>query len=339
LNLEKNRAKNDLFDVFIVQQDKIIENFDPENLMSFEVNELKSLESPFSKFDITFWFVENDDEITLKIIYNKDLFDEERMIKLSYNLKNILKKILNNPSKVICEIDYLTIKEKFDVLNEYNIETDLINTNEFIEALTTGTWEDSNTLSVSQDDLDSQNAINDTSRQFAYFLKKKYGVSRNNLMVIKQNSAFWKTILILSALKLGSSYVIIHSDEPEESTDEFLDTIDFKLIVDENILKEFQIGKYSGVLDDEIKTIVKDNSFIVYHVPPNLPPIKMFVENNSLLGYIAYSHKKNSDSNFEDIFQNISNQSIQFLYEKILLYQDSLTIINPLFNEPVDNEF
>jgi acyl transferase domain-containing protein len=105
LNLSKDTGRHPLFDIMV----------DVQNLsrarLEFEGLEMLPLEPAIfehryttSKFDLTITFVEQDDEISMIIEYDTDLFMEDRIQKIFDSFIQLLKSIMRAPGKAVKEI-------------------------------------------------------------------------------------------------------------------------------------------------------------------------------------------------------------------------------------------
>ncbi|WP_027392682.1 non-ribosomal peptide synthetase [Aquimarina latercula] len=95
----KDLSRSPLFDVLLVLNEEVIE----QKQFTTEKKELKSSEelNVRSKFDITFYFTVSDSEIRYDLIYNKDLFDDSTINKLSIDFVSLFEQIVQDSSNHI----------------------------------------------------------------------------------------------------------------------------------------------------------------------------------------------------------------------------------------------
>lgn len=67
---------------------------------------------PESKFDMTMYVREKDDDVYLRLVYNADLFDQDRMSELLDQYVLLLSQIAENPEKEILSLSLLTSRAK-----------------------------------------------------------------------------------------------------------------------------------------------------------------------------------------------------------------------------------
>jgi fengycin family lipopeptide synthetase D len=111
LNLERDTSHAPLFDVLvqIQHQNPAALTLDGVSASFFEP------EFRFSKHDLTFTFVEEEQKLAFSIGYNTDLFTRARMDRAARHLRNILACVLKHPARTIREIDVLDSAEKESV--------------------------------------------------------------------------------------------------------------------------------------------------------------------------------------------------------------------------------
>lgn len=124
LNLRRDISRNPLFDVMFVMQ-----NFSTQELkeLRFQDNKLKPLENlnNTAKFDLEITANEvkksgNAEEIVLDFQYRTDLFRTDTIGRMSSHLEEILVAITRDQEYQLNDIQILTAKERYQLLNEFN---------------------------------------------------------------------------------------------------------------------------------------------------------------------------------------------------------------------------
>ena len=104
LQPERDLSRTPLFQVFL-------------NMLNFEGHELKlrglTVErlrpsEPDSNFDLTLYASEEDEEIHLELVYNTDLFRQDRMVAMLEQFKHLLSQIVENPEGKITRFSLVT---------------------------------------------------------------------------------------------------------------------------------------------------------------------------------------------------------------------------------------
>ena len=107
----------ELFDAIVV-----IENY-PLDIVLMQGNSKLSVDSysmvEMPHYDLTVGITIFDD-IELNFIYNKEIFDENTMVRLSNHFKYIIRDMIRNPGKKVSYIEIISEDEKNKILYEFN---------------------------------------------------------------------------------------------------------------------------------------------------------------------------------------------------------------------------
>ncbi|WP_133054595.1 non-ribosomal peptide synthetase, partial [Niastella populi] len=125
LDLPRDLSQNPLFEVMAILQPA---NEDGRNRREQQdklaISSLhKQFESPVSKFDLSFSFLEKDKTIEVSVEYNSDIFNQNTMLRLSSHLNQLLTAITIDPLKPIKYLDYLSDVEKHQLFTDFNKTT------------------------------------------------------------------------------------------------------------------------------------------------------------------------------------------------------------------------
>jgi non-ribosomal peptide synthetase component F len=118
LSLPRDKSRNLLFDVMVILQNT------GSALASNEIAGLRikplELDRNDSKFDLTFSFMEIEDEIVLSLGYSSDLFDKKTAERLSSHFVQLLDQLLLKPTEKLEDINFLDDKELELILRNFN---------------------------------------------------------------------------------------------------------------------------------------------------------------------------------------------------------------------------
>ena len=73
-----------------------------------------------SKFDLTFFISESEDDVYINLEYYTGIFKEETIKRLADHFKNVIHAVIKNPAIALKDIDILSEKEKEQLLYEFN---------------------------------------------------------------------------------------------------------------------------------------------------------------------------------------------------------------------------
>jgi amino acid adenylation domain-containing protein len=96
LRLQRDAARNALFDVMVVLQNTGSSTA-PQTPPGLKVNAYTEAENPVSAFDLTFNFIEIDNEIIVSIEYNSDLFTRSSILRMTDDLHQLLETVTQDP--------------------------------------------------------------------------------------------------------------------------------------------------------------------------------------------------------------------------------------------------
>jgi len=243
-------SRNALFDVAITLHNTEIESRKlPEHLEGVHVTDYLRQESTVSKFDLTFDFVEREEELLFTLEYNSDIFEERRISRLAGHLQTILEKVAKSPELPLYKIDYLTTDERFDLLYRFN------NTHRHypigkhpIKVLDEITVCHGARVAV----IDSHRSITyeELSRQSealaAYLLKEKQ-LQKGDCVAVAFDKSVEVIVLINAIFKAGLVYVPVNPTDPTPRIEHILRDSNAKMIFCDPKYKERMPTSYRGI--------------------------------------------------------------------------------------------
>ncbi|MCP5052844.1 MAG: AMP-binding protein, partial [bacterium] len=119
LDLERDLSRNPLFDVVMV-----VQNFQRSQRRITGVTlEPYPAGNDISKFDLTLYVYEGEEDIFFDLEYCTALFKEETILRISAHLLAVIRAVCENPRIDISQIDILSPGERNQLLNEFNRAT------------------------------------------------------------------------------------------------------------------------------------------------------------------------------------------------------------------------
>ncbi len=234
LNLRMDPSRNAIFDVMLFLQNNG-EKVNRQEIREEQIDAITDRGYRPSKFDINVALQEVNDYVTLEVIFNPDVYDGDMVEGLIRHYQQILKVLFENPEKNISQIEYLSDKEKYDLLHFNNNEDINYPANKTIVELfeeqvskTPG-----NTALVFKDKKITYSDLDKLANQLAHYLIENYEVKPDDLIGVMLNRSEWSIISLLGILKAGAAYVPIDPEDPSSRKDFIINDASLKVLITE----------------------------------------------------------------------------------------------------------
>ncbi|MCP4180514.1 MAG: amino acid adenylation domain-containing protein [bacterium] len=214
LDIERDLSRSPLFNVMLVLQNNDIPeiNFKDLSVQSYEIKNTKS------KFDISLNFVEVDEELYCKIVYNTDIYSEDRIKRMAEHLKILFSSVLSNPESQIKDLEIIPVDEKNLLLNVFNdTKIDYPAEKTIIDLFEEQVRKNPDNIAVVFEDLKmTYRELNEKANIVGHYLKDNYDIKPDDLVGVMLDRSEKMIIAILGILKSGAAYVPIDPEYPEE---------------------------------------------------------------------------------------------------------------------------
>jgi tyrocidine synthetase III len=259
-DLDQNRdlSRSPLFDVMVSIEDTtssanaiattntklVAENFDPQE------NEIGS------SHDIAFIFHRNDNELSVNLVYNTDLFEAYKGEQILEHISQLLVSIAKNANQKVSEIDYLSQQEKQFLIKEVdsiNWPKDKLIHQLFDEVAEK--YSDNTAVSCNGERM-SYRQLSEKSNQLAHLLKEK-GIGRNTIVALLFERSNDMLVAILGVLKAGGTYLPIDPNYPQDRIDYTLSNSQTNYILTDDSL---EISSFQGEIISINSPQLKDKS-------------------------------------------------------------------------------
>ncbi|MCP4990318.1 MAG: amino acid adenylation domain-containing protein [Colwellia sp.] len=216
LSLKRDMGRSPLFDVAISMRET--ENIGREKEKTgIKVSEME-IKTGVSKFDLTFFFTEMEDEsLDISIEYSTDLFLPERIQAMAGHLKEIIKHIIKEPFTLINDLNMLTPEEANRILVEFN-NTDTVypvdkTVIELFEEQVQKRPDSTAIVSISGEI--TYKGLNIRANKIAHLLREK-GVGQNQPIALIEERSIDMIVNIMGILKSGAAYVPVDIKNPPD---------------------------------------------------------------------------------------------------------------------------
>ncbi|PGD90921.1 non-ribosomal peptide synthetase, partial [Bacillus pseudomycoides] len=240
-----------------------------------------SLEKNTAKFDLTLFIEQESDKVICgNFEYNRDIFHEDTILRLTRYLEQFIASVLHNCEEVISKVNLLPEAEEKQLLKEWNdtrveYPTEYV-IQELFEQQVARTPEA--VALVYKNRQVTYRELNERANQLAHSLLKK-GVGPETMVGICVERSLEMIIGLLGILKAGGAYVPLDPTYPEGRLKYILDNANIKLMVTQR--------NVNGWLPEGIESIYLDeNHEMISQESISNPRIKVTSEN---LAYVIYT--------------------------------------------------
>ncbi len=280
LDLDRDMGRNPLFDVVVSFRDAPVQT---GGIPGLDIEPI-SFEPGISKFDLTFFFDENEDgSIGLAIEYSTDLFRPERIERMAEHLGVLVRSMAHNPEAEIGSLDILAKTEASGLLADSNkTATDYPTHATIIELFTEQVRRVPDRLAaVDRDFRFDYRQLNDLANQAAVEILARVDLRDEEPVGILLERSAWTAVAALAILKTGGSYLPLDSAYPAERLAFILGETGCRLVLTEKEYEESLWSCCPGLMTVDLVSLELD-------VNPRTPDPASRGKSNSL-AYIMYT--------------------------------------------------
>ncbi|MCD0472746.1 condensation domain-containing protein, partial [Flavobacterium sp. JAS] len=283
LNLQRDSSRSALFDVLVVLQNQgQLNNLKGEELRDLEM-EPYEFSTATAQFDISFTFVESEG-LSLMVSYNTDIYEEYLIERMFTHFENLLKESLEQPERLIQEIDYLTSEEQNQLLAAFNdTNAEYPKEKTIVDLFEEQVRKTPNNIAVvfGETKLTYQE-LNEKSNQLACYLRENYAIKPDDLVGVKLDKSDRMIVAILGVLKSGAAYLPIAVNYPEDRIAYIEQDSNCKAVIDQETLEQFEQVRHKYSKENIVKiNTANDLAYIIYTSGSTGQPKGVMVEHSS----------------------------------------------------------
>ncbi|WP_081694816.1 MULTISPECIES: non-ribosomal peptide synthetase [Planktothrix] len=318
LQIERSLSHSPLFQVMFVLQNVAMEELETPGL---KISPL-SLDNVNAKFDfaLQMWEINTEKGNSLQGSwqYNLDLFDQDRIARMSGHFQTLLEAIVANPQEPIGTLSLLTERERHQLLVEWNDTDTAYPDKKCIHQLFEEQVErtPNHVAVVFENESLTYGELNNRANQLAHYLRQNYQIKPDTLVGICVERSLEMIIGILGILKAGAAYLPLDPEYPSERLQFILEDSGILLLLTQGFLEEklrltnlkslnqilyLDEQIFSSSLTDNPSSQTKTDSlaYVIYTSGSTGKPKGVMIENRSIVNLaLAWS----------DVFQ-IQNHS------------------------------
>ncbi|MEB3279245.1 MAG: amino acid adenylation domain-containing protein [Lyngbya sp.] len=263
LKIERSLSHSPLFQVMFALQNTPMEQLETPDLAIASLN----LDNVNAKFDLTLQMWETNAEQGNSLQgfwqYNTDLFNEDRIVRMTDHLQTLLLGIVANPEESVGKLPLLTERERHQLLVEWNqTQTDYPETKCIHQLFEEQVEKHSNAIAVVYENESlTYQELNCRANQLAHYLLQNYQIKPDTLVGICVERSPEMIVGILAILKAGGAYVPLDPDYPQERLSFMLEDTGVKVLLTQEKFVECLPQNQAGLvcLDSDREIINQAN--------------------------------------------------------------------------------
>ena len=249
LGVRYDQSRTAVYDLSLTLHDRN-EDISAKNIAPHLFEEVEAIdEFVLSKNDIEFHLTPLHDVVSLGVVYNTDVYEEEMVSTMMQHMKQLFSSLLSSPESPIGYINYLSSAEHHELTHDFN------NTRQEYPTHTTvlNLFEEQAVKNpqskaiVFKDQELTYEALNQISNQLANCLVEEYGVKAGDLVGIQLDRSEWFVISILGILKTGAAYVPVDPQYPADRKQHMITDAGIELLLTDTTYM-FDMDYYDGTL-------------------------------------------------------------------------------------------
>ncbi len=341
LNIKRDTSRGALFDVMVAFQNQNQLWKNERTIKDVQIEDYV-IERNSSQFDLSFSFTETE-VLALEIEYNTDIYDRFWITQIFEHFEHLIDDALLDKEKELSTLNYLTQKEEFRLINEFNkTERDYPQDENVISLFEKQVDRSLNKPAIVFNEITyTYTEFNEEVNQLAHYLRSKYSIATGDTIGILLEPSIRQLCAMFGILKAGGAYVPIAVNYPEERIAYIKEDSKCKLVIDEAFFDNFYSEKETYAktnLNIEIKpnqliyiiytsgTTGKPKGVMVTH--SNVSNLLHWYTENFGISSVTRSIQLTQytfDPSIEDIFGTLLNGGIHHVVSKeMMLSQEKI---------------
>lgn len=326
VNPGKDMSRTALFDILFHYDEKPDYEWN-----GFEFKEIE-LNYGLGKYDLNL-LVKQEETFTFYLTYNQIYFDNKRMEDFLEHYSILVQEVLDKPSHPISTLDYLSEKDKNQLIYGFNeAETNYPKDKTIVDLFEEQVAINGDRVALSyQGEEISYSELNRYSNQLADYLRNEYSLQPDDLVALKQGRGIWLIISILGTLKSGAAYLPIDPDLPKDRIDFIVKDSESKILLDDNEIETFKKrrNEFSEVNLEKVNK-PSNLAYVIYTSGTTGKPKGSLIEHKNVIRLFK-TDKNRFDFNENDIWTMFHSYSFDFSVWEIfgaLLFGGKLIVVS-----------
>jgi amino acid adenylation domain-containing protein len=290
LSLPNDTSRSPLFDIMVLLQNHQTLHLDNQDeLQNLSIAEYDEVEKGVSQLDMSFVFIERNDQLTLSVEYNTDIYDAEFIAQLVHSFEKFVAAGIANPNTSLSAISLIDEAEKEIICEQFNHETiPFEHSKTVVDFIADNVTKFPDKLAlVSSETQKSYAEVETISNQIAQYLEEVLHLKKGDFIGIAMNGNVWSILTILGVMKLGATYIPIDPKYPETRKKYIEKISSCTVIVDETMLKMLQenITNYNG--EYASKATQNTTAYVIFTSGSTGNPKGIPITHASMIDYVT----------------------------------------------------
>lgn len=307
LPLQRDMSRSALFDVMLLLQNNEREEQGAAAIQAegLQIGMYGEEESPVSKFDLLFSFMETDGKLMMAIEYNTDLYERSSVERMSEQFDYLLQQLLQKPDTAVGMLSLTTPAEQARLLQEFNPApvslSGLTTLDRLFEAQALST-PDAQALSVGDRHF-TYAELNDAANQMAHCLRTQHAIAPGNLVAVSLDRNEWLIVSLLAILKTGAAYVPVDPAYPQERIDYMIADSQSKLLINSEWIEQFK-ATHTQYPASNLTPLhqLTDLAYLIYTSGSTGLPKGVMIEHRNAAVFLHWCREAFMPDHFEVVF-------------------------------------
>lgn len=291
LGLKKGLGRSPLFDIVVNYEG--VSHLGSDSMTVLPDLKMEPIERKhrLARFDITFGFIEQQDDMILDIEYNSDIHDEAIMYRFASHFESFIEKIIADPHQPINTIEYIGETERNDIIDRFN--------NSYfafpyppgytlIDVFTEQVSKTPENIAIESNEVKlTYRTLDEISNRLGRYIQDKLSENTNQLVALRLERNEWLIIAILAVMKSGNAYLPIDPAYSLLRINYIMESSNCELTIDQDMLNEF-IGQQENYAPDTLYRISfsEDLAYVIYTSGSTGHPKGVMIEHKAILNTI-----------------------------------------------------
>jgi len=263
LDLSRDMSRNPIFDVWADYHHHTPSNGNGLNLHDCSIEEIKDeyLNRP-TKFDLTFVFVDDGENLDLHFEYNTTIYSDEIAKNIISSYLHVLLEYAEKTAERIRNVNCIS-NHQLDLMNQIFKSRDIYNvSNTIVDVFYNSVEENLENFAISTKNTKlTYRELNELSNSFADLLRKNHNILKGDWIAVSLPRNEMVLVSIWAIIKLGAAYVPLEMDLTEERKSFIIKDANVKLVIDEDFIEKFLLMR-NLFSSENIKTKIEGRDFV-----------------------------------------------------------------------------